>query len=67
MPDKKLVNQPSAMPTRKVTAAGAGVSIATIAVWAANEFAGVHIPPFVAVAVSGLFSTLLAYFVRERV
>jgi hypothetical protein len=54
------------MPTRKVTAAGIGVAIAIIAVWATKEFAGIHVPPFVAVAAGGLFSTIIAHFVEEH-
>ena len=62
---QKLVNQPSAAPTRKVTAAGLGIPLSTLIIWGAG-MAGVPIPPEVAAAAAGLISSLLAYFVRER-
>ena len=60
-----LVNQPTAMPTRKVTAGIMSIPLSTLIIWGAG-MAGVPIPPEVAAAAAGLISSLLAYFVRER-
>ena len=61
-----LISQPTAKPTRKVTAAGIGGAIATIAIWVAQEFGGITVPPFVGTAAGGLLAAVFGYFARER-
>lgn len=57
------VNQNSAAPTRKVTAAGLSGALVTILVWAADSFLHVEIPAVVAAALVLVFSFGVAYFV----
>jgi hypothetical protein len=54
------------MPTNKVAAGGAAGALATIAVWAVQEFAKTPVPPEVAVALSALFTFVVQWFVPDR-
>lgn len=67
----KLVNQPSSMPTRKVTGGAIiGIPGGIILVWVLEKFIlppnAVPIPGEVASAMGSLLSVIAAYFVRER-
>lgn len=59
-----LVNQPTAVPTRKVGAAALGGAIITIGVYVASLF-NVEIPGDVAAASTTLAAFGLGYFVRD--
>ncbi len=65
----KLVNQPTAKPTRKVTGGGVAGLTAVVVLWAAG-LVGLDMPEDVAVAIGALIgviaATLGAYLVRER-
>jgi len=61
----ELVSQPSAAPTRKVTAvmmAGAG---ATVLAWLAGHF-GLNVPPGVESAFGVLIAGAAGYFTKDR-
>lgn len=60
----KLVDQPSAVPTEKVAAAGIAGAITVILVWIAGE-AGVVVPPEVASAFTTLVAFAAAYMKRN--
>jgi len=50
-------------PDRKVTV-GAGMAFfSTIAAWAIGEFAGIDVPPEIAVAAAGFLTFVTQYFV----
>lgn len=57
-------NQPSAAPTRKVTAAGLAGAVTTVAAWVAGQF-GVTVPAEVAVAVTTILTVGTAYIVKD--
>jgi hypothetical protein len=60
------IDQPSAMPTNKVTAAALGGALAAIAAWIAASY-GMDMPPGTEAAVATLIAAGLAYWVREDV
>ena len=60
------MNQPTAAPTRKVTAGALAAALTTILVWVLSEFAGVELPPEVAAAVTSILTLGAAYIVPER-
>lgn len=67
MPDRApLVDQPTATPTRKVTAATLGAAAATLVVYALTAFAGADVPPGVEGALATLLAMAAGYVVRER-
>ena len=61
-----LVDQPNALPTRKVTGGIAGGAIACILVWAANRYLHADVPPEVAGALATIIGGGVAYIVRDR-
>lgn len=61
-----LVNQNSATPTRKVTAAMIAGAVATILAWGLQEFTGVDVPPGVESAFAVLLTAGAAYWIKER-
>src|SRR6185312_11008368 len=61
-----LVDQPNALPTRKVTGGVAGGAIACIVVWAANRYLNADVPPEVAGALATIIGGAVAYIVRDR-
>lgn len=58
-------DQPSATPTRKVTAAGLAGAVTTVAVWALGAFTGVVVPAEVAVAATTILTVGTAYIVKD--
>ena len=62
----RLVDQPDAAPTRKVSAAALGGALATVVVWALQAFGGVEVPPGVEGAVAVIIATLAGYVIREE-
>lgn len=59
------VNQPTAMPTVKVTSGGLAGMLMILLVWVAGEF-GLEVPPEVASAATVLITAGVAYLVKER-
>lgn len=59
-------NQPTAVPTNKVTAATLGCALATIAVWGFEALSGVDIPLLVEAAVATVGTFGAGYLVPER-
>lgn len=63
-----VVNQPDAVPTRKVTAGGAVSATMTLIIWVVNRFLGLEEP--ISAEEAGMIitaaSTITAYFVSER-
>lgn len=57
------MNQPSAMPVRKVGAAGLGGAAATAVIWALDSFAGIQLGEEVAAAVVTLITFAVGYVV----
>lgn len=66
MSDSDLVTQPGSAPTRKVAASTLGAAVATLAVLAAQTWAGVEIPPGFEGALAVVLGFLAGYVVRER-
>lgn len=60
-----MSNQPTATPTRKVTAAGLAGAVTTVAVWAIGAFTGVTVPADVAVAATTILTVGTAYVVKD--
>lgn len=58
-------NQPTPMPTRKVTAAGIGGAAATVLIWGAAQF-GLEIPAEVAAGIVALIAAAAGYMTQER-
>ena len=65
MPQSELVNQPSAHPTRKVTAVGVSGAVATALIWALRE-AGIDLDPEITAALAAMIMGIAGYFARER-
>ncbi|MCH7761804.1 hypothetical protein IIA15_10475 [candidate division TA06 bacterium] len=68
----ELVNQPSAKPTRKVTAGAViGIPVGVVLVWVLDAFVlpnvgyGDKVPGEVAVAIGSMLSFIASYFVKE--
>lgn len=61
----KLINQPSAEPTRKIQAVGIAGSITTILVFALGQF-GVELPVEVAVALTSVIIFAAGYQTKSR-
>lgn len=61
-----LVNQPSPMPSRKVTAAATGGVTAMALIWAAKQFLGWELGAVEAEAIVAALAVIAGYFVRER-
>lgn len=55
----------STQPTRKVSAAGIGGAVATVAVWVLTLATGVDVPAPVAVAIGAVCSFAGGYIVRD--
>lgn len=55
--------EPSAVPQRKVVVAGMVSAFVAILTWASKAYAGVDVPPEMAVAANGVLSFLASYFV----
>jgi len=51
---------------RKATAAGIGIPIAVIAVWAIKAFGHISVPAEVAAAIGSVASFILVYVIPER-
>jgi len=64
MPD--LINQPSAMPTRKVTAAALAGALATVIVGSFQAFAAVQFPPGFESALAVLVMAATGWWVKDR-
>jgi hypothetical protein len=67
----RLVNQASAMPTRKVTGGAViGIPAGIVIVWVLESFVlspnAIPIPGEVSAAIGSILSFVAAYFVRER-
>lgn len=62
----ELVDQDSAVPTRKVSAAGAAGALAAIVAWAAQTWGGVDVPPGIEAAFATLLAFAAGYIVKER-
>lgn len=60
------MNQPSSMPTTKVTVGALGGSLAAIFAWIMAEIWGLDMPPGTEGAFATLLAFLLAYVVPER-
>jgi hypothetical protein len=58
------VSQPTAAPTSKMTAAGAGGAASILFVFVAGQF-GVDVPPEAAAAASALLAFLAGYITKE--
>ncbi len=52
---------------KKFSAAAIGASLATIAVWLSDAFAGVKVPPEVATAFGGLITYLASFLIPDDV
>lgn len=61
-----LTDQPSAMPTRKVSAQAIGAALATLAAYGVWLKTGHQMPPGVEGALATLLGLALGYFVRDR-
>lgn len=64
MTDHRKVNQPSAVPTRKITAVGISGAIAAVLVWVANLL-GYQLAPEHAAALAGILVFAVGYFIRS--
>lgn len=64
---KRLVNQPTAAPTRKVGAGAIGGAIAVVLIYAFQELTRVTLPAEVAGAVTLIVSFMTSYLVKEEV
>lgn len=62
----RLVSQPTAAPTRKVTATALGGAFATLTAWALQTYGGVDVPPGIEAALAVVFAVLMGYIVREE-
>ncbi|WP_420433005.1 hypothetical protein [Hyphobacterium sp.] len=60
------VNQSTAAPSRKVTAAMIAGAIATVLAWGISAIAGVDVPPGVESAFAVILTAGAAYWIRER-
>jgi phosphoserine phosphatase len=60
------IDQPSAMPTNKVSAAALGGALAAIVAWIVSTY-GIDMPPGTEAAFATLIAAGLAYWVREDV
>jgi hypothetical protein len=61
-----LVTQPTALPSRKVTAAATGGVTAMALIWAAKQFLGWELGTVEAEAIVAALAVIAGYFVRER-
>lgn len=62
-----LIDQPTAEPTRKTSAAGIGGLVAVVVIWVAGLFwPDLEIPEEVLVALTGLVTFLSSYITKER-
>lgn len=61
-----LVNQPTAAPTRKVTATAVAGATFTVAVWVAKEFYGIEVPGEVQGTVHTALAAVIGYMVKDR-
>lgn len=61
----ETVEQPTAAPTRKVTAAGLGGALTVIIVFVINSL-GTEVPGEVASAITTVVTFLAGYFIKER-
>lgn len=62
-----LANQPSVLPSRKVTAAAGGGVTASLLIWAAAKFLGWEFSAEEASLLVAAIATVMGYAVRERV
>ena len=63
----ELVNQPDAVPTRKVQAAGIGGALGIIVCWMLNAYVLPQpLPAEVAAAITAVISAGLGYMAKER-
>lgn len=60
------INQPTGIPTNKVTAAGIGGALTIIIVYVAN-LAGLTIPPEVASAFTTIVAFISGYLIKEDI
>jgi hypothetical protein len=60
-----MTDQPSAVPTRKITAAGLGGAVTIILVWIVHTLANVDVPPEVASSFTTLVAFALGYWVPD--
>jgi len=59
------IEQPTAQPTRKMSAVGIAGALATVVTWAAGQ-AGLDMPPEVAAAIALVLAWAVGYFTLER-
>lgn len=60
-----LVNQPSATPTRKMTAVGVSGAISTLVIWGFQNY-GSELDPEIASAIATLVVFAAGYLTKER-
>jgi hypothetical protein len=61
-----LVEQPTAAPTRKVTAIAVAGALLTTAIWALEQFGNVAIPAEVQGSLHTAMGLLVGYLVKDR-
>jgi len=59
------INQPTAVPTAKVAAAGIGGSVSIVLIWILSQL-GIDMPAEVASAITAIVSFAAGYLVQER-
>jgi hypothetical protein len=63
---RPLVEQPSALPTRKVGYGAAAGAFATIGVWLISTLTDLEVTPEVAAAITVILTFVTSYFVKNR-
>lgn len=61
----ELVNQPTSVPSRKVSAAGVAGALTLVLVYLVNQFTGVEITAEVSAALTTLIAFAGGYFTKE--
>jgi hypothetical protein len=64
--DSNLVDQPSAVPTRKVAYATTAGAIGALMAWAIQQFGGITLPPGIEGALVVLIAGGIGYATRDR-
>ena len=62
-----LMQQPTELPSRKVSAQALGGALVAVAAWATSTFAGLDIPADVAAALTVVTGFVAGYLTRDRV
>lgn len=62
----RLKDQPTTVPSRKVTAGSLAGAVTAILVWTANDFFGIEIPADVASAVTVVIAFSTSYLARDK-